>query len=111
MEIVTADLNLRQVQLRDLKECDPSVWLKMNRRGHHLESEPVQTFFKQVESGISQVHAFEKSVLVVSHGGVHWALCHFFGIQNHDYAIPNCTLVHFKPVGEDGWTASKVEGN
>ena len=108
MEIVSADLNLGQLQMEEFKECDVSVWLKMNRRGKHLDSEPVQSFFKQVESGLSQIHAIEKSVLVVSHGGVHWALCHLLGIQDHNYVIENCTLVHFKFNGDERWTASII---
>lgn len=109
LEIVTAELDLHHIQIEELKECEGEVWLKMNRRGEHLKSEPVQTFLKQVEYGLSQILSFGKPVLVVSHGGVHWALCHLLGIQNHNYVIENCALVHFKPVGEDGWTASKVD--
>ena len=105
MKIVAADLDLHHIQVQELIECEPFVWLKMNRRGEHLESKPVRAFFKQVEYGLSQVLSFGKSTLVVSHGGVHWALCHLLGIQDHDYVIKNCTLVHFTPVGQNGWSA------
>jgi len=100
MQIVAADLDLHHIQVQELKECEAAVWLKMNRRGQHLRSESVQTFFKQVENGLSQVLSFGKSTLVVSHGGVHWALCYLLGVQNHDYVIDNCTLVHFLPEDE-----------
>ncbi|MCP5491061.1 MAG: histidine phosphatase family protein [Chlamydiales bacterium] len=108
MKIVAADLDLHYIQVQELKECETAVWLKMNRRGEHLESELVQTFFNQVKYGLSQVLSFGKSILVVSHGGVHWALCHLLGIQDHDYMIENCNLVHFQPVGHTEWIAEKI---
>ncbi len=46
-------------------------------------------------SGINQALSYEGPVLIVAHGGIHWATCCFKGINNYDWTIANCLPMHF----------------
>ncbi len=109
-EIVAAKLPVKHCEIHDLKECTGAVWLEMTALGPkaHLKAQgPVQSFMEQVKSGINQALSHPGPVLIVAHGGVHWALCCFMNVE-HEWAIGNCVPVHFF-LGKDGqWKAKKL---
>ena len=72
------------------------------------EQGDARLFMDRVRQGINQALSLPGPLLIVAHGGVHWALCCLMGIETHEWAIDNCTVVHFS-IGENGsWRASKL---
>jgi uncharacterized phosphatase len=71
---------------------------------------PVYSFMQRVLKGINEALVCHGPVLIVAHGGVHWAACCLMEIDQHDWMIDNCILTHFS-IKEDGrWTARKLNG-
>lgn len=95
-------------EVADLGECTALIWEEMTSLGRDALSrggEEVRCFLEQVKRGVNGVLEQESSALIVSHGGVHWAICYWMGIENHDWMIGNCEPVHFF-IGEGGaWKA------
>lgn len=113
----TRDLILQALELPHceddhLGECKAEVWTKMVRfmEGSHYEATTsIQDFLTRVGRGVEAALQEEGPILIVSHGGVHWAICYHFGIEDHPWAIGNGQIVHFRPVGTEGWEASICE--
>lgn len=110
METVSQNLKVKQVEIEQLRECEITVWLDMNRMANKIKpvSDGTKSFFNQVKAGMLHILESNTLPLIVAHGGVHFALCHLLAIENHSKAIGNCALVHFNPIGETSWTAKIV---
>ena len=110
-KIIAARLQAPHHQIDDLGECSSQVWRNMSTLGMYsavpLEGE-VRLFMDRVRSGLNRALALPGPSLVVAHGGVHWAACCLMGIQNHEWAIHNCGVVHFSVDTEGKWIASKL---
>ncbi|MCB1136690.1 MAG: histidine phosphatase family protein [Chlamydiia bacterium] len=92
-----------------LSECCAEIWNKMVRLEDDAEHEVcagVLSFLDRVFEGVRSALAEEGQVLVVAHGGVHWAICYHLSIANHPWKIGNCEVVHFEPIGEVEWRAT-----
>ncbi len=63
----------------------------------HLSCRDVELFMERVVIGVNQALSFPGPVLIVAHGGVHFALCHHMDIQEHTKTIDHCVPVHFYP--------------
>lgn len=110
MKISSSALSLERLAIEDLKECLARVWTLMSaRKSCELHGEEVLSFFSQVVRGVNRALSCEEPVLIVAHGGVHWAICEQLGIEGHNWDIGNCQLVHFFPAEEDKWNASLLE--
>lgn len=97
-EIIAFRLPVPQFEIPDLGECTALVWQQMpNLRNHPLTSlqEPVLGFMQRVENGLQNALAYEGPILIVAHGGVHWAFCSLLNIAGHEWSIDNCVPVHF----------------
>ena len=106
-EIAAGDLSCNVVVVEELRECSGSEWLKM------VANEPckhVQAFMKRVLAGINKALSFPGPVLIISHGGVHWALCHQIDVTGHEKKIGNCVPVHFSYTQQSAWDAARLEG-
>jgi uncharacterized phosphatase len=68
--------------------------------------DPVRKFMQQVLKGINQALEQKGPVLIVAHGGVHWALCCFLGVEC-EWAIDNCVPVYFT-VENEKWSARRL---
>lgn len=110
-DIVASRLKTPQYEINTLGECSAEIWLDMVALGKSAHVNPpshVKKFIDNVLDGINSAISKEGPVLIVAHGGIHWALCCVLGIENHDWGIDNCVPVHFS-VGEDGrWNANKL---
>jgi broad specificity phosphatase PhoE len=47
------------------------------------------------------------SVLIVTHGGVYWSICHLLG-KNGEWVIDNCIPVHFTVHENKKWSVKKM---
>lgn len=105
MQLCAGDAVVPMYHVDDLKECTSAIWLEMIALQKDEMSALVQPFFEQVVSGVNAALAYGEEVLIVAHGGVHWALCHMLQITQHDWDLHNCGLVHFTPKPGNHWTA------
>lgn len=109
MQLSAAKTEVPMYHVDDLKECTSPIWLKMIAlEQDEILPSNVKLFFDQVASGLNTALSYGESVLIVAHGGVHWALCHMLEITQHDWDLDNCGLVHFIPQLDGRWTAKLI---
>jgi uncharacterized phosphatase len=101
-EIAAAQLNCSMVVVEDLRECNSDEWLSMIEYKFH---DNVQIFMQRTLIGINQALAYPDPVLIIAHGGIHWALCHYMNVQDHAKIIDNCVPVHFSVTEKSEWKA------
>lgn len=110
-DIIVSTLKIDHEEVEDLSECKAHIWTKMvlleEGKGFHVCDE-VEGFLGRVVRGLDFVLQKEPNTLVVAHGGIHWALCYNLSIESHPWKIGNCQLVHFQPIGEQGWKAKVI---
>lgn len=108
-EIIASKLSATHCEIAELGECCGDVWTEMTRLGSKalsIREGKVSAFMNRVRSGINLSLTQPGPVLIVAHGGVHWALCCFLGVD-HEWVIDNCVPVHFTIEG-DQWKAKKL---
>ncbi len=110
-EIVAARLQVPHYEVAGLGECSSKIWKEMARLGMYTplphEGE-ARLFMDRVRDGLNHALSLPGPSLIVAHGGVHWATCCLMGIENHEWAINNCTIIHFS-IGANGkWIATKL---
>lgn len=107
-ETISKRLQLTHYEMPELGECSLQVWSDMTKYGSFQSSdEHVKIFMQQTLHGINKALSCEGPVLIVAHGGIHWAMCCLMGIENHEWIIDNCLPIHFFP--EDHlWKARKL---
>jgi probable phosphoglycerate mutase len=103
--LITSRLSMiEMIDLEDLGECNSLIWNEMvaKKQSHH-----VLTFEEKVKKGLKA--ALEKTgpVLIVAHGGVHWALCSILNIKDHEWAVDNCVPIHFQ-IHNNEWKAKAL---
>lgn len=103
LEIIGCTLNCPKIVIDDLKECNLATWLEMTQEpfkpGHLTEK-----FFERALRGINRALEYPGPVLIVAHGGIHWALTHMVGVS-HEKKILHCVPVHFNVDTTQGWQA------
>jgi probable phosphoglycerate mutase len=108
--IITPRLNAAHREIEDLTECNFHIWQTMTELGegaHGRALDPVLSFMYRVAKGINLAILQPGPVLIVAHGGIHWAACCIMGVK-HEWAIDNCIPVHFT-IDESGkWQAKKL---
>lgn len=104
MALCSMNLAVPRKSIDHLKECQSEVWQKMvaMKEGQEAPAE-VQNFFDQVQQGIREALSHGKSVLVIAHGGVHWALCYLLQVEDHNWFLENCGLVQFSLKRDGLW--------
>ena len=110
-DILVSSLNLEEYESEDLSECKANTWTKMVEleKDHNLSTYPeVKAFLGRAYRGLHSALEKDQTTLLVSHGGIHFALCYYLSIENHPWRIGNCKLVHFYPVGQLGWKAEII---
>lgn len=109
--IIAGRLQIPHYEIAGLGECSARVWNEMISLEMHS---PIPTdgqaflFMEQVRKGFCQALSFPGPCLIVAHGGVHWAACCLMNIQNHEWRLENCGVVHFSVGTNQEWTAKKL---
>lgn len=106
-DIISSKSFAKEWEIPHLGECSLNVWQEMTSLGSNAISctnETVQNFMQQVIIGINQALDKEGKILIVAHGGVHWALCCLMKVE-HNWVIDNCVPVHFS-YSESKWIAT-----
>lgn len=106
MEIVTAEHTVDRVEISNLGECNAEIWKRMVDP-EVSDCERVRSFIERTRDGANAALRNEGPVLIVAHGGVHWAICSLMGVE-HDWVIDNCVPVHFSIADEGHWVAQKL---
>lgn len=110
-DIACTGLTAAHAELTNLSECNTQIWNEMTALGKHAidtSEEPVYSFMQRVLKGINEALSFQGPVLIIAHGGIHWAACCLMEIDRHDWIIDNCIVTQFS-IGEDGhWMARKL---
>ncbi len=110
-ELACASLTATHAEVINLSECNTQIWQEMTALGKHAKAtsrEPVYSFMQRVLKGINEALSCHGPVLIVAHGGIHWAACCLMEIDQHDWIIDNCIVTHFS-IKEDGrWNARKL---
>lgn len=108
-EIITAKLPAAHHQIDDLSECTGLIWKEMSKLGMYSplpKDGEVRLFMDRIRKGINAALSIPGIPLIVAHGGVHWAACCLMALDEHMWAIDNCTIVHFSISDRGKWTAS-----
>jgi 2,3-bisphosphoglycerate-dependent phosphoglycerate mutase len=84
-----------QHEISDLEECTSLTWRSMVN-GDPVEFETTEKFIQRAVNGINLSLSKPSPTLIIAHGGIHYAFCKYHSIQNYNWVIDNCILVHFK---------------
>lgn len=110
-QLATARLQALHHEIHDLRECSAKAWKEMASQGMYsaLPKEgKARLFIDRVRSGINEALSLPGPLLIVAHGGVHWALCCLMGIELHEWTIDNCGIVHFSVGPQGKWIALRL---
>ncbi len=110
-ELITPQLQAPHHKIEELGECSGDLWHEMVRLGmqsYEYHDGGIKDFMDRVRNGLDRVLSLPGPSLVVAHGGVHWAICALMKIEEHDWAIDNCVLVHFFFANHGKWIAKKL---
>lgn len=108
-ELLVPDQNHEEIE--DLSECTSQIWGEMTSLGSLAFDEGslvVKNFLERAKNGIHQALKNEGPVLIVAHGGIHWAICYWMNIQEHNWIVDNCRPVHFFINEANQWKAKYV---
>lgn len=112
-ELITPRLSIPHIELLNLGECNIEIWDAMTVHGekvHKAHVPSVQNFMQNVANGLQEALSHPGPVLIVAHGGVHWAICHHINVSP-PWEIDNCIPVHFTPNEKGEWTAKKLKSH
>ena len=110
-DIITPRLKIPHYDLEDLGECSAQVWKQMRslKLGSPMPEEgDLCLFLDRVRTGLKEALSFSGTPLIVAHGGIHWALCFLMQIEEYDWAIHNCGVVHFFVKEKGKWGAKRL---
>jgi len=93
--------------IEELTECSGQIWDDMTSG---INGEHVSCFIQRAVKGINRALEKPGPILIVAHGGIHWAFCSAMKIPNHTWLIGNCELVHFSH-HEGQWKARPLLHN
>lgn len=113
-DLITPRLLIPHHEILALSECTAKIWSEMRKLGMNSlqpTSKEASSFFERVKKGLNEALKLEGPILIVAHGGVHWATCRLLGIQGHAWALENCGIVHFSVDDSGKWTARKISAS
>lgn len=102
-EIIAQNLSCQIVVIEELRECDGPVWTTMTESNGITVCQNVQHFMKRTIEGINRSLQYPGPVLIVAHGGVHWAMCHTMAVNEYEKKIDNCVPAHFYQTEDFQW--------
>ncbi len=110
-DLISPKLKAPHYDIDQLIECTAKTWKELRnlKMGSALPEEgDIFLFLDRVLKGLNLALSFPGTSLVVAHGGIHWAACFLMQIEEYDWSIQNCGIVHFS-IKEDGkWRAKRL---
>lgn len=97
-------------EILDLGECRAEIWNNMTlfgKEAYNKGSSIVRNFLDQVKRGLNQALEHSEPILIIAHGGTHWAICYWMNIEDHNWIIDNCQPVHFS-INQERWKAKLI---
>jgi probable phosphoglycerate mutase len=110
-EIITPRLNVPHYEMNALGECSDQVWKEMRglKMGSPIPEEgDLFLFLERMRKGLNAALSLSKTPLIVAHGGIHWATCFLMQIEEYDWSIHNCGVVHFFVKEKGKWGAKRL---
>ncbi len=110
-EIITPRLKVPHYEMNALGECTAQVWKEMRglKMGSPIPEEgDLFLFLERVRKGLNAALSLSETPLIVAHGGIHWATCFLMQIEEHDWSIHNCGVVHFFVKEKGKWGAKRL---
>ena len=110
-DIICTNIQAAHYELPELGECTLQIWNDMTLSGvnaFNCSHAHVKEFMQRTLVGINHSLSYEGPVLIVAHGGIHWALCCLMEIADHEWIIDNCLPVHFYTDNSGQWKARKL---
>jgi len=104
--------NSLHLEINNLGECTAQIWQEMTSLGPAAPisgSDTVRCFLNQAKQGINEALSQEGPVLIVAHGGVHWAICCWMGITRYNWMMDNCQLTYFSIDHTGEWNAKILQ--
>jgi len=111
-ELISSHIQANHHEIPELGECTQQICKDMTSYGKNAFNSPhkhVKVFMTQVLNGMNKALSCEGPVLIVAHGGIHWAICCFMHIDHHDWIIGNCLPVHFFVENKKYWKAKVLK--
>lgn len=110
-EIITENLKaIPYYTMHELGECTALIWYELSLL--KTLGQPginARSFIDQVRKGLDQILSLPSPTLIVSHEGVHLALCYLLDIKDHDWIADNCAIIHFYQINDKDWQARKLK--
>lgn len=110
-DIVTAKLKASSHEREDFGESSAEIWKEITRLTLHSKLLPESLsllFAQRVQRGLNEALLLPSPCLIISHAGVHWIVCYLLGIENHEWMLENCGVVHFFIDTNGKWAACKL---
>lgn len=111
-DIISKHIDCDVVIIDALRECNMYVWNKMMELEQNPSAKPkckhMRRFLDQAIEGMTQALSFPGPILIVAHGGIHWAMCHHLDIANYEKKIDNCIPAHFRFSDQFRWEAKHL---
>lgn len=104
--------NSVHLEINHLGECTSQIWKEMTALGSQVlisGSETTKCFLNRAKQGINEALSQEGPVLIVAHGGIHWAICCWMEILEYNWIIDNCQLTHFSINRAGAWQAKILQ--
>lgn len=105
-DIINAALNIPEFKISELAEGAGDFWNELQKiKNKQMPiSKNLKKFLKRVSKGLDKVLGCPPPVLIVAHGGVYSALCRILKINTEEWAIANCSLMHFYKNADGSWS-------
>jgi len=110
-DIITSRLQAPYYEIENLGECNEAIWkgLKtLNADAPYPEEGDIHVFLEKIKSGLNHILSLPGPSLIVSHGGIHKALCYLMKVEEYDWHIDNCEVVHFFLTEDQKWVGKRL---
>jgi uncharacterized phosphatase len=110
-DIITARLQAPYYEIENFGECTDVIWKELrnlNADTPYPDMGAIHNFLEKVRTGLHLALSIPGPALIVSHGGVHKAICYLLKVQDYDWHIENCEVVHFLKKDDKNWIGKRI---
>ncbi len=107
-EILFKNTRLPSYEVAELGESSTLIWDDMTSNIDGIFPPHVEKFMQQTMVGIERVLSYKSPSIMISHGGIHWAICLLLNVQNYDKFAKNAAPGYFYMDEKDNWHAESM---